>query len=165
MDIGSVANKLSTKLRKREHMAAGSRILSGRICGHYPADCLELHVPQLFCPLCYRWPRVVGHAGAGEALLPSRTGRKVRKVLHEFGRAPGWTRARRLGTQAFYGGAAGTITGAGGSLARLMTSDRRHASAHRLNLVLGREELHSMASTLVGPSDEESVGTSRPPAQ
>ena len=62
--IGLVSSKLAKDLRKREHMAAGSRVARGRNCEDYRAESLELHVAQLSCLARGLWSAIVARSQA-----------------------------------------------------------------------------------------------------
>ena len=69
--IGLEEGELTMKLRKREQMAAGSRMVGRSSCEENSADALALRAPQLFGPAFRLWPAVVASVLAGDPLLRS----------------------------------------------------------------------------------------------
>ena len=54
--VGGTCNgHTAIKLHRRQHMAAGSRMVSKCICDEYPAGSLEIRVPRLFSTVCFSW--------------------------------------------------------------------------------------------------------------
>ena len=125
------------------------------LCEQNAPESLELHIPQLLCPVCQLWQTVRLLAAVGEPLFPGWAGRKV---LPEFGALAGtrnWPRNDKLGTHSFRGGAARAVLGAGGTSSQLLRSGQSHSSAYQLSLDLGRRDADAMASALVEGSDDE----------
>ena len=77
------------KLRKRKHMTARSRIVRGGTRENYLPDSLDLHIPQLFCPVRSLRPAMVARTQAGGLLHPMWAGKEVPRALREFRRAGG----------------------------------------------------------------------------
>ena len=75
--VGLAGGKLFIKLTRRKHMARGSKIARACICEQYAQDALELHVLQLFCPVCQIRPAIRQLAATGEQLLPGWAGGRV----------------------------------------------------------------------------------------
>ena len=153
--IGLSGGRLIIKLNRRKHMAAGSRLIRACICDEYASDSLELHIPQLLCPVCQLWPAIRQRAPVGGALFEGWTGKRVLSELRFFAEGRGWPRANKLGTHSFRRGAARAILEAGGSFSQLLRSGQWHSSAYQLYLDLGHEEATAMASVLVEASDDE----------
>ena len=153
--IGLQQGKLIIKLNRRKHMAAGATMVRCCICADYPADSLELHVPQLFCPVCSLWPAIRASVATGGELFPAWSGKRVLSELRAFAGSRQWDRAGRLGTHAFRRGAARAILKAGGSFAQLLRAGQWHSSAYKLYLDLGREESQAVAEVLIEASDGE----------
>ena len=153
--VGLSEGKLIFKLNRRRHMAGGSKLVRVCICEHYDQDTLELHVPQLFCPVCQLWPAIRRLAATGEQLAPWRTGKKVLTDLRAFGESREWRKAGRLGTQSFRRGAAWAVLEAGGFFSQLLRAGRWRSSAYqlflgrRLDLVrgIGRRMTRSSSSS------------------
>ena len=125
------------------------------LCEQNAPESLELHIPQLLCPVCQLWQTVRLLAAVGEPLFPGWAGRKV---LPEFGALAGtrnWPRNDKLGTHSFRGGAARASREAKGSFSQLLRSGRWHSSAYQLYLDLSQKEAAAMASVLAGGSDDE----------
>ena len=153
--IGLQGGKLIIKLNKRKHMATGSRMARACICEDYSPASLELHIPQLLCPVCQLWPAIRQRVPVGGALFEGWTGKRVLAELRYFAEGREWPRAARLGTHSFRRGAARAILDAGGSFAQLLRSGQWHSSAYQLYLDLGHEEATAMASVLVEGSDDD----------
>ena len=56
--IGISGARLVIKLNRRKHMATGSRLARVCICEEYMRGSLELHIPQLVCPVCQLSPAI-----------------------------------------------------------------------------------------------------------
>ena len=153
--IGLQGGKLIIKLNRRKHMATGSRLVRACICEEYSLDSLELHIPQLLCPVCQLWPAIRQQAPVGGALFEGWTGKRVLAELRYFAEGREWPRANRLGTHSFRRGAARAILEAGGSFAQLLRPGQWHSSAYQLYRDLGHEEATAMASVLAEGSDDE----------
>ena len=153
--IGLSGAKLAIKLNRRKHMASGSRLVRTCICDEYADDSLELHIPQLLCPVCQLWPAIRQRASVGEALFEGWAGKRVLSDLRDFAMGREWPRATKLGTHSFRRGAARAILEAGDSFSQLLRSGQWRSSAYQLYLDLGREEANAMASVLVEGSDDE----------
>ena len=65
-------------------MAGGSKLIRVCTCEEYAPDALELHAPQLFCPVCQLWSAVRQLASGGEQLSSGRAGRYVLTELRVF---------------------------------------------------------------------------------
>ena len=74
--IGLPEGKLIIRPERRKRMAGGPRLIRVCIREEYAPDALELHVHQLFCPVCQLWPSVRQLASAGEQLFPGWAGEK-----------------------------------------------------------------------------------------
>ena len=154
--IGLSEGKLITKLNRRKHMAGGSKLTCVCICEEYFPDSLELHVPQLFRPVCQLWPAGRQLASAGEQLLPGRTGEKAPTDIRGFEELEEWHKACRLGTHSSRRGAARATLEAGGSFPRLPRSAQWRSSAYQRCLDVGHEESRDMDSIMVEASHDES---------
>ena len=86
---GLVDQKLIIKLNRGKHMAAGSRMVGVCVCEHYAQGSLELHVPQLYCPVCHLWPAICRIAAIGQPLFPTWAGKLVLTKLRSLARAGG----------------------------------------------------------------------------
>ena len=144
---------MTIKLNRRKHMAGGSVLERVRICEDYAPEALELHVPQLSCPVCQLWPAVRELASAGEPVFSGWRGKNVLTELRGFADLRGWHGGSRLGTHSSRRSAARAIFGAGGSISQPRRSRQWHSSAHQLHLDLGREEFGAMASIMVEASE------------
>ena len=153
--IGLQGGKLIIKLNRRKHMAAGPRLIRACICDEYAIDSLELHIPQLICPVRHLWPAIRQRAPVGGALFEGWAGKRVLSELRYFAEGREWPRATKLGAHSFRGGAARAILEAGGSFSQLLRSGQWRSSAYQLYLDLGHEEASAMASVLVEGSDDE----------
>ena len=91
-----------------------------------------LHVPALYCPVCFLWPSVAARASPGQRLSPSWGGGEVLTELRSFAWAKGWDGSARRGAHSFGRGAVRAITQARGSVAMLLRARQWHASAYRL---------------------------------
>ena len=61
-------------LRKREHMAGGSKMVGKSICDKFLDGWLAIDVPRLFCPLCSFREHVRRRVRAGGRSFPGVTG-------------------------------------------------------------------------------------------
>ena len=136
-------------------MAAGSRMVRVCVCEEYAQGSLELHVPQLYCPLCHLWPAICRIAAIGQPFCPTWTGELVLAELRSLARAGGWAQASNLGTHSVRRGAARAILEAGGSFPQLLGAGQWHSSAYKLYLDMGREETTAVSSLLADASDDE----------
>ena len=156
--IGLEKGQLVIKLHRRKHMAEGSRMVRKCICHKYPTGSLEIHVPQLFCPVCSFWENMRRRVMCGEKLFPGITGSTFTHSLRSMARQFGWEKAEKLGTHSIRRGAARAILAAGGTFAQLLRAGQWHSSAYRLYLDMGGEEAKAMASVLIEDSDEGDEG-------
>ena len=143
------------KFNRRRHMAAGSRLVRACICDEYTRDSLELHIPQLLCPVCQLWTAIRQKTPVGEPLFPGWNGKRVLSELRDFAAGREWPRGGKLGTHSFRRGDARAILEAGVSFSQLLRSGQWHSSAYQLYLDLGREKASAMASALAEGSDDE----------
>ena len=125
------------------------------VCGDCAPDSLELHAPQLFCPVSRWWPALTRWTAVGESLFPGWTARKVVKGLRSRAQTTGWQRGIRMGTESLPRGAARAILGAGCSCPQHPRLGQWRASACQFYLDLGREGFRAIASILIRTSDED----------
>ena len=136
-------------------MASGSRLVRACICDERASDSLELHIPQLLCPVRQRSPAIRQWAPAGGALFEGWAGKRVLSDLRDFAVGREWPRAAKLGAHSSRRGAARAIIEAGGFFSQLLRSGQWRSSACQLYLDIGHEEASAMASVLVDGSDDE----------
>ena len=79
-----VDGKLIIKLRKRKHMAPGSRIVRIRFREEYAKRSPELRAPQLFRPVCQVWPGITRIAVAGEDLFPAWAAKRLLRTFQSL---------------------------------------------------------------------------------
>ena len=75
---------MAIKLNGRKRMATGFRLVRVCTCEDYMGGSLELHIPQLLCPVCQLWPAIRQRASVGDPPLPGWAGRKVLTELRAF---------------------------------------------------------------------------------
>ena len=138
-------------------MAAGSGMAHGCICRDYAPELLELHAPQLFCPICRLRPAITRLSLAGETLFPCWTDRRVPQELRVFANAREWRYGNRMGAHSFRRGGARAILEAGGSCPQLLRSDQWRSSAYQSYVGLGREGSGAVASMLIEASGEDQL--------
>ena len=160
--IGLEKGQLVIKLHRRKHMPGGARMVRKCICRRYPEGSLEIHVPQLFCPVCSFWESMRRRVMTGEKLFPNITGSTFVSSLRCMARQLGWEKSERLGAHSIRRGAARAILDAGGTFAQLLKAGQWHSSAYRLYLDLGGEEAKAMASVLIEDSEDGDEGIPRP---
>ena len=134
-------------------MSGGSRMTRVCICEASAPYSLELHVPQLFCPVCTPWPATTQKAAMGEPLLGSWKAQRVLQEIRAFAQPKDWYWGERMGTHSFRRGAARAVLGAGGSLSKLLRSGQWHSSAYQPYVDLGRVGNRAVASLLIEASD------------
>ena len=74
-------------------MAARSRLVRVCICEEYMRESLELHIPQLLCPVCQIWPAKRQRVAEGEPRLPApllKRGRDRSFFLERTLEVPRW---------------------------------------------------------------------------
>ena len=103
---GAWKGQLAIKLHRGKHMSGGPRMVRNCICYGCPAGSFEIHVPQLFCPVCSPWITVCLRVRTGGRLFPNLTGRKFTARLFGTARRTGCAKAERLGTHILRRGAA-----------------------------------------------------------
>ena len=136
-------------------MAAGSRMVRVCVCEDYAQDSLELHVPQLYCPVCHLWPAVCRIAAIGQLIFPTWTGKLVLTELPSVAHFGGWAQASKLGTRSVRRGAARAFLEARGSFSQRLRAGQWHLSAYKLYLGMGREETTAVSSLPADASDDE----------
>ena len=72
--IGPRNDRAAIKFLGRNHTAGGPRMIRKCVCNEYPAGLLEIHVPQLSCPVCSLRANVRHRVRADEQLFPGLTG-------------------------------------------------------------------------------------------
>ena len=136
-------------------MATGSRMVRVCVCEDYAQGYLELHAPQLYCPVRHLRPAICRIAAIGQPLSPKRKGKLVLTELRSLARAGGWAQASKLGTHSVRRGAARAILEAGGSFSQLLRAGQWRSLAYKLCLDMGREETTAVSSLLTDASDDE----------
>ena len=129
--LGMIGGCLVLELRRREHMASGS-ILKRSWCreGQNPDD-EDLHIPQLFCPVCSIWPVVRDRVVAGELIFPSIQTCNLIRHLRERGASLKWPPTDKLSTNSLRRGAARALISAGGTYAQLLRAGQWRGNSVR----------------------------------
>ena len=70
--VGGRNLHLAIKSHRGEHMARGWKIVRKCISGKYPEASLEIHAPQLFCPVCSFREIARRRVGAGVGVLRAK---------------------------------------------------------------------------------------------
>ena len=68
--IGLVKGNLAIRLHSRERMSRGSRMIRRCICEKCPDGSLEMHAPQMVCPLCSLWGNARREVRVWEKMFP-----------------------------------------------------------------------------------------------
>ena len=87
---------LVIKLCRREHVTGGSRVIRKCIRDGYPTGPLEIHVPQLFYPICPLLKNACHRVRAGGSLSPNLVVRTSVAGMWVAARRVGYENARRL---------------------------------------------------------------------
>ena len=138
-----------------EAYGQGSKLVRICACEEYAQDALELHAPQLFCPVCQPWPAIRQLAATGAELFPGCAGEKVLAELRASGELKEWHGAGRPGAHSFRRGAARVILEAGASFSQLLRAGQWRSTAYQLYWGLGSEESGAVASILVETSGDK----------
>ena len=98
-------------------MSGGSRMIRWCMCDKYPEGSLEIHAPQIFCPLYSLRRNIRRRARAGDQLFPGLNGHIFTDRLKITARRCGLEKADRLRSHSIRRGAARAILDEGGSSA------------------------------------------------
>ena len=153
--IGLSEGKPVIKLNRRKPMARDSKLVRVCICEQYAQDALELHAPQLSCPVCQMWPAIRQLAATGGQLFSGWAGKKISTELRSFGESRERHGAGRLGTHSCRRRAARAMLEAGGSFSQLLRAGQWRSSAYQLYLDLSSEDPQAVTSIWVEASGDE----------
>ena len=158
---GAWNDHIAVKVRRGQHVAAGSRMVRMCIGEKYPAGSLEIHVPHVFCPVSSFWGNVRRRARTGVQVSPGLTGPGSADKLRYAASHCGWGEVDRLGSHIIRR-EAGQLQGDSGGFARLRKAGQWRPSAYHLSLDTGAGEAQAMATIPIEASDDGRPGRQGP---